>query len=55
MTENTKNTSVKYKQTATNTVVYNIITIPNEFFKSLRKNPVEKWSKEKNRQFTEKI
>lgn len=31
-----------------NTVIYKTITIPNEFFKSLRKNnPVEKWSKER--------
>lgn len=35
MTKNTKNTSVKDKQA----VVYSIITIPNEFFKSLRKKP----------------
>lgn len=39
MTKNTKNTSVKDKQAAKNTVVYNIITIPNKFFKSLRKKP----------------
>lgn len=32
------------------------ITIPKEFFKSLRKNnPIEKWSKDKNRHFTEGI
>lgn len=42
MTKNTKNTSVKDKQTAKNTVVCNIITIPNEFFKSLRKKPSRK-------------
>lgn len=42
MTENTKNTSVKQKQSATNIVVYNIITIPNEFFKSLKKKPGRK-------------